>query len=127
MTFYDPGNPVARESAASARAAAQQLGIEFVERQVRSVEELRLGLQTLKTEEADAVFLVSDGMVISQAQLVADAAKAKKLPTMFNERSIVVGGEGARELWRELLYSRPAGGEVCPSSALGRESRRPAG
>ena len=50
MTFYDPTNSVARESAASTRAAAQQLGIEFVEQEVRSVEELRGALRTLKTE-----------------------------------------------------------------------------
>jgi putative ABC transport system substrate-binding protein len=31
-------------------------------------------------------------MVISQAQLFVEAAKAKKVPTMFNDRSMVVGG-----------------------------------
>jgi len=92
MTFYDPTNPVSRESAASARAAAQQLGIEFVEREIRSVEELRTGLRTLKAEEADAIFLVGDALVISQAQSIVDAAKTKKLLTMFTDRSPVVGG-----------------------------------
>ena len=92
VTFYDPTNSVARESAASTRAAAQQLGIEFVEQEVRSVEELRAALRTLKTEEADAIFLVGDAMVISQAQSIVDAAKAKKLLTMFTNRSDVVGG-----------------------------------
>ena len=89
MTFYDPTNPVARESAASTRTAAQQLAGRRQE--VRSVEELRAALRALKTEEGDALFLV-DAMVISQAQSIVDAAKAKKLLTMFTNRSDVVGG-----------------------------------
>ena len=36
VTFYDPGNNLARESAKSAREAARQLRIEFVERHVQS-------------------------------------------------------------------------------------------
>jgi putative ABC transport system substrate-binding protein len=92
MTFYDPTNAVARESAASARAAAQQLGIEVVEREIRSVEELRTDLRTLKAGEAEAIFLVGDALVISQAQSIVDVAKTKKLLTMFTDRSPVVGG-----------------------------------
>jgi putative ABC transport system substrate-binding protein len=92
MTFYDPTNAVARESAASTLAAAQQLGIEFVEQEVRSVEELRAALRTLKTEERDALFLVGDAMVISQAQWIVETAKAKKLLTMFTNRSDVLAG-----------------------------------
>jgi putative tryptophan/tyrosine transport system substrate-binding protein len=53
-TFYDPGNMAARESAKSVREAARQLRIELVERPVRSVEELRAGLQALKPGEVDA-------------------------------------------------------------------------
>lgn len=92
MTFYDPTNRVARESAASTRAAAQRLGIESVEQEVRSVEDLNSALRTLKTEEGDAIFLVGDALVISQAQSIVDAAKAKKIPTMLTDRSEVVGG-----------------------------------
>jgi putative ABC transport system substrate-binding protein len=35
---------------------------------------------------------VADAMVSSQARLIIDAARAKKLATMFNERNIVVNG-----------------------------------
>jgi len=92
VTFYGSANPVARESAATARRAAQQLGLEFDYREVRSVAELQAGLNALKTDEGEAIFLVSDAMVVSQTQLIADVAKAKKVPTMFSERSAVVGG-----------------------------------
>ena len=75
-----------------ARTAARQLGIEFIEREARSVDELRTSLRTLKTGEGDALFIVSDGMVISQAQLIVDVAQSNKLMTMFTERSSVVRG-----------------------------------
>jgi putative ABC transport system substrate-binding protein len=92
LSFYDPGNPGARDSATEARDAARQLGIELVERHVRSVDELREGLRRLKVGEADALFLVSDAMVSSQSQLIVDAAKTRKLPTMFVERTSVAAG-----------------------------------
>ena len=41
VTFYNPRNPVAGESAKLVREAAGQMGIQLVERHVASVEELR--------------------------------------------------------------------------------------
>jgi hypothetical protein len=58
----------------------------------RSVEELRAGLRALREGEADAYFPVPDAMVDSQAALVIDTARAKKLPTMFQEQESVVQG-----------------------------------
>jgi putative ABC transport system substrate-binding protein len=92
VTFYDPGNVVARENARRGREAARQLGVEFVERHVSSVEELRLGLRGLKPGDADAYFYTADAMVASQADLVIDAARVKKLPTMFSEYSLAAKG-----------------------------------
>lgn len=92
VTFYDPGNASARESAKAAQEAARHLRIKLVERHVRSVEELQAGLGTLKAKEVDACFLLPDAMVISQTQFIVDTAKAKKLPTMSSERDVVVAG-----------------------------------
>jgi putative ABC transport system substrate-binding protein len=92
VTFYDPSNEVALRAAKSAREAARQLKVEVVERQVASVEELRLGLKGLKADEADAYFYINDAMMASQAQSIIDTARAKKLPTMFQEPSLVAQG-----------------------------------
>lgn len=92
VTFYDPGNRGAKEAARLGREAARQLGIQFVERHVASVNELRRALQALKAGEVDAYFFTSDAMVASQAELIIDTAKAKKLPTMFHEQSLVERG-----------------------------------
>jgi len=90
--FYDPDNAAARESAKSVREAARKLRIEIVERHVRSVEELRSGLQALKAREVDAIAHVADAMVTSQTKFVVDTAKAKKLPTISFERSFATEG-----------------------------------
>jgi len=92
LTFYNPNNRSARESSKRAREAAQHLRVEFVERHVASVEELRAGLGVLRAGEADAFFYVGAAMVTSQAQWIIAAAKAKRLPTMFHDRSFVAQG-----------------------------------
>jgi putative tryptophan/tyrosine transport system substrate-binding protein len=92
VTFYDPSNPAALLETKSARNAARQLKIEYVERQVTSVEELRLGVTALNSQDGDAYFYVGDAMVASQAQFIIDTARAKKLPTMFAERVLVAQG-----------------------------------
>jgi putative ABC transport system substrate-binding protein len=92
ITFYDPGNRVPTEAAQSAREEAKRLGLKFIERHVKSVAELRKALQEFKTGEADAYFYTPDAMVVGQAQQIIETAKAKKLATMFHERSLVAKG-----------------------------------
>jgi len=92
VCFYQPGNPGARTSVAQAREAAPKLGFVLVERPIGSVDDLRARLRELKTEEADAIFQVLDAMVNSQSALIAEAALARKLPTMFNEPNAVAAG-----------------------------------
>jgi ABC-type uncharacterized transport system substrate-binding protein len=92
VTFYNPGNAISREGARRGREAARRLGVQLVERHVRSVEELRRGFGALKPREMDAYFFTSDSMVTSQADLIIEAARVKKLPTMFSEFSLVARG-----------------------------------
>ena len=92
VTFYDPHNRVATEGVAMAREEAKRLGLKLIERQVASVHELRKGLQALRPGEVDAFFFVPDTMVVGQAQFIIDTAKTKKLPTMFQEQSLVAKG-----------------------------------
>jgi putative ABC transport system substrate-binding protein len=48
VTFYDPGNPIAREASRLGREAARQLPVEFDERHVASVKELQAGVRALR-------------------------------------------------------------------------------
>jgi putative ABC transport system substrate-binding protein len=77
--FYNPNNPTAREYARLNRDAARQLGMELVERHVRSVDELREGLRTLKAGDGDALILPLDAMVIAHGQLVINLKTATTL------------------------------------------------
>jgi putative ABC transport system substrate-binding protein len=92
LTVYNPANPVAGEAIRLAREAARQLGVQFVERHVRSVEELRQALHAIKPREWDAYFYTADAMVASHASLIIDTARVKRLPTMFHEDTLVAKG-----------------------------------
>ncbi|HEX7231239.1 MAG TPA: ABC transporter substrate-binding protein, partial [Candidatus Binatia bacterium] len=92
LTYYDPTTRVATEGAAMAREEGKRIGIKLIESHVSSVNDLKRELQKLKHEDADAFFYTPDAMVGSQSQLIIDTAKAKKLPTMFQEQSMVANG-----------------------------------
>src|SRR5262249_33806796 len=93
VTFYNPDNPVSREGARLGREPARKLGVQLVERHVRSIEELRLALQPLKPGEVDAFFQTQDVITAAGVQLIIDAAQIKRLPTMSYELTLV--GKGA--------------------------------
>jgi putative ABC transport system substrate-binding protein len=92
LTFYDPNLRSAQEGAREGREAARRLHIEFIERHVASVEELQAALRALRSGDADAYFLVSDAIALSQNQPIIDTARARRLPTMFWEGGSVVKG-----------------------------------
>jgi ABC-type uncharacterized transport system substrate-binding protein len=92
ITFYTPAEPVSADAANLARQEAKRLGLKVVERQITSAEELRKVLQELKASEGDAFFYIPAAMVLAQAQLIIETARAKKLPTMFQEQSLVAKG-----------------------------------
>jgi putative ABC transport system substrate-binding protein len=83
-TFYDPRNPVPSESAKLARETVRSMGIQLVERHIATTEELQANVRTLKAGELDALFSISDAIVNNQGQMIVDAAKAIKLPTMWD-------------------------------------------
>jgi ABC-type uncharacterized transport system substrate-binding protein len=66
--------------------------VDVVERHVASIEELRLKLQGLKSREVDAYFHTPGLLETSQALLIIEATRGKKLPTMFHEQSLVAKG-----------------------------------
>ncbi|HSE06243.1 MAG TPA: ABC transporter substrate-binding protein [Methylomirabilota bacterium] len=103
VTFYRPDNPAAQQSVKIARDAARQLELELIERPVASVEELRAGLRALPPGGADAFLHVSDAMVTSQTELIIENLRAKRLPTMFQERGIVA--KGALAAYGESFYA----------------------
>ena len=92
VTFYNPDNHSSAQSVRNGRDAARRLNVDFVERQIRTAEDLRTGLHALRPGEVDAFFYVAGALVTSQTDAIIDTARAKKLPTMFSESSSVARG-----------------------------------
>jgi putative ABC transport system substrate-binding protein len=103
VTFYRPDSPAAQQAVKIARDAARQLKLELVERPVTSVEELRARLHALRPGEADALLYVADALVGSQAELIIETARAKRLPTMLQEGGSVA--KGALAAYGESFYT----------------------
>ena len=92
VIFYDPSLRTGVESSKLAREAAQQTGLQLVERHFATVKELQASVHALKTGDADAYLAVSDPTASNQAQLIIDMARTKRLPTMFDFLSHVTKG-----------------------------------
>jgi putative ABC transport system substrate-binding protein len=84
VAIYHPDNRSAQTSAALARGAARKMGVQLVERHVRSIADLRVAAQAISPQEFDAFFQLSDSMVTVGAAALIEAAREKRLPTMFH-------------------------------------------
>ena len=90
--FYDSNDRYSRGNFAIAKAAADKLNVEVVEHGVKSAEELKATVSGVQIKKGDALFHVSDDLVESDADLIFDTARKKKLPTMFGEETWAVRG-----------------------------------
>jgi putative tryptophan/tyrosine transport system substrate-binding protein len=90
--FYNPNNPIAQSAMSLARDAARLFGLELVERQVTSPEQIRQEAEGLDKLGADGYYFISDATVIGQQQIITDAANRVRLPTMALELDIVRRG-----------------------------------
>ena len=92
LVFYNPATSIAVRSVNETHEVARRFKVNIIERRVADVEELRAGLLALRTGEADACFQPTDGFMVSQAQLVADMLKEKKVPYIVPSRDAVEKG-----------------------------------
>ena len=92
VTIYNPKTRVAIESTKLTREAAQQLGIELLERHFGSRDELQREIRALTGKDADAFMTVADPEVDNQSQLIIDTARSKHLPTMFTRQNFTIEG-----------------------------------
>jgi|1185.fasta_scaffold02211_4 putative ABC transport system substrate-binding protein len=92
VVFYVPGNPIAMRSAKEIRAVAPRFNVQIVEYEVSTVDELRMGLRALRPAEVDAFFQVTDGFIISQAELITTILREKKIASMFSSEDAAAKG-----------------------------------
>ena len=85
--YYDSNNRYSPDNLAAVQKAAPKLNVEVVDHPVKTVDELRKSVETLKARDGDAIFQIADDLVDSQANFVLDTAKRLKLPTIFDDES----------------------------------------
>jgi putative tryptophan/tyrosine transport system substrate-binding protein len=92
VVFYDVNNAFSRESFERAESAAKYIGLQTAGYGVKSADELKTTLGSLSAGKGMAIFQVADELVESEAEFLFATARAKKLPTMFNEESWAIAG-----------------------------------
>lgn len=107
--FYDSNNNFSRDNFAFAQAAAKKLGIAVVDHGVKSADELKNTLNSLRAAPGAALFHVPDDLVEGEAEFIFATARQKKLPSMFNEESWAIEGATAAYGPSYLAMGRRAG------------------
>jgi putative ABC transport system substrate-binding protein len=107
--FFDVNNAVARENFRIAETAAKKLGLQAAGYGLKSADEFKTTLGSLRRESGAAIFQVADELVESEAEFLFETARAKKIPTMFNEESWAIGGALAAYGPNYLEMGRQAG------------------
>lgn len=90
--FYDGNNAVSREYFKRAEDSAKKMRIEAAGFPIKSGEELKTTMGSLRPENGTGIFQISDEVLESEADFLFQAARAKKIPTMFNEESWAIAG-----------------------------------
>lgn len=108
LVFYDANNPFSRDSFAAAEATARKLGVEAGGFAIKSSDELKTTVASLRAAPGTAIFQIADELFESESEFLFETARAKKLPTMFNEESWAIRGALAAYGPNYLVMGRQA-------------------
>src|SRR5581483_1852095 len=92
LVFYDANNSSSRESYGAIEAAAKKMGLQAQGWGIKSSDELKTALSTVPSEPGTGIFQIADDLFESESDFLFENARAKKLPTMFNEESWAIRG-----------------------------------
>jgi len=89
----DPDDPLVPLQWRDAQAAADRLGVQLQQLEMRNADDLRRAFQTAVNNKADAVFRLADPLALVLGVEAADLAKKHRLPLMVRGRQEVeLGG-----------------------------------
>jgi putative ABC transport system substrate-binding protein len=120
--FYDPNDKFSRENFSFAKEMASKSGLHVAGHGVKSSGELKITVGGLRIREGDALFHVPDNLIESNVDFIFDAARQKKLPTMFNEEAWAIRGALAAYGPSYYEMGRQAAGLVEAIIKKGRKS-----
>jgi putative ABC transport system substrate-binding protein len=92
LVFYDANNNFSRANFAVTETAAKKSGLEVVGYGIKSADELKNTLSSLRGEAGSGLFQIADDLFESEPEFIFTTAREKKLPTMFNEESWAIRG-----------------------------------
>ena len=92
VIFYDGNNAFSRDSFAAAEAAAKKYGLEVAGYAIKSSDELKTTVSSLPRMPATAIFQIADELFEGESEFLFETARAKNIPTMFNQESWAIGG-----------------------------------
>jgi len=92
LIFFDANNSFSRENLKLAEGAAKTLGLQVSSYGIKSTDELKTTLGSLRRENGAAIFQIADDLFESEAEFLFETARQKKLPTMFNEEAWAIDG-----------------------------------
>jgi putative ABC transport system substrate-binding protein len=88
----DVTDPKARPQRREIEAAGQNLEIQIIPAEVRTATDIGQAYETFSTANAEVVVVEQSSMLIFARQVIAEAAAAKKLPTLYGYQEHVAAG-----------------------------------
>ena len=92
LVFFDANNSFSRDNLKIADAATQRLGLQLSSYGIKSADELKTTVASLRSERGAGIFQIADDLFESEADFLFETARQKKLPTMFNEEAWAING-----------------------------------
>lgn len=89
--MYDAGYPATVREMGEAQNAASTLSLEVAPYGIRRAEDIAPAFDALKSQ-ADALYVVVDSLVLVNRIQIVTLALSARLPTIFDDRSIVQAG-----------------------------------
>ena len=90
--FFDANSKFSADNLAAIRKAAAKLQLEVVEHPVKTGDEIQNSLDKLQARNSDAIFLIADDLVESNANMLFDGAKRLKWTTMCDQETWATRG-----------------------------------
>jgi putative tryptophan/tyrosine transport system substrate-binding protein len=109
VIFFDANNIFSRDNLKIAEAAAKKLDLQVSSYGIKSTDELKTTVASLRRENGAGIFQIADDLFESEADFLFETARQKKLPTMFNEESWAIDGALAAYGPNYLEMGRQAG------------------
>jgi putative ABC transport system substrate-binding protein len=88
----DVTDPKARPQSKEIKAAGEKLEINIIPAEVRTAADIDQAYETLSTNGAEIVVVEQSAMLLNASEVIAEAASAKKLPTLYGYHEHVEAG-----------------------------------